>query len=497
MSSPIRKIVVAGGGITAWSAAAALKRRLAHIAVTVIATPPPVQAMAEQLSSTLPSILDFHADLHLSDADVILRANSSLRMGTLFEGWRHDGGSYVHAYGEYGTPLGSAAFHQHWLRAALTDTPAPFDCFSPAAVIGRAGRIVPPEAAHTPPLTACTHGLEIDPNRYRQMMRAYALHLGVEEIPGRVANVLLHIESGFIDHVQVENGETAAGDLFVDCTGPAAVLRSTMGGTYESWENWLPCDRVILGEAPPVSDPSPLTTATAHGAGWTWEAQSMVRTSLGFVYASRHLSDEHAARLLESRPGARLGEPMTLHQGRWTEAWRGNCVAVGEAGIAVEPLEWTNLHLAHSAIDRIISMMPGSDCAPVELAEFNRQSAAEADRVRDFLALHYVTCGREEPFWREAAAVEPPPQLAHTLSLFRERGRLPFYEEETFTRDSWVAVMLGQDVRPRRVDPLVESVPPEQAQLALSRMREAVDALARRLPTQRAYFNSITRQAAP
>ena len=67
--------------------------------------------------------------------------------------------------------------------------------------------------------------------------------------------------------------------------------------------------------------------------------------------------------------------------------------------------------------------------SPVELWDYNRQTGAEADRVRDFLVLHYATAGGQS----RAALV---PRFGHTLEQFRERGRLPFYEEETFSRQT-------------------------------------------------------------
>src|SRR4051812_11847929 len=115
-SRAIRSVVVVGGGIIGWSAAAALKRRLPTLSVTVIACPPAVNALAERIISTLPSIVDFHGDLGLSAADTVLGAGSRYRLGTRFEGWAET--DYVHAYGSYGASLGSVAFHQYWLRAA-------------------------------------------------------------------------------------------------------------------------------------------------------------------------------------------------------------------------------------------------------------------------------------------------------------------------------------------------------------------------------------------
>jgi tryptophan halogenase len=200
----------------------------------------------------------------------------------------------------------------------------------------------------------------------------------------------------------------------------------------------------------------------------------------GSVFSSAHCADSDSA--------------IPIRQGRLSEPWVRNCVAIGDAAVTVEPLEWTNLHLAHSQIDRLISMMPDTGFAPVELAEYNRQCNAEADRVRDFLCMHYVTARRTEPFWKDASAVEPPPSLAHTLSLFAERGRLPYYEEETFARDSWLAVLLGQGLLPRRIDPLADSVTSEQAERALSSRRQP---LAQAQPSYSGTFLQMGQSAQP
>jgi tryptophan halogenase len=116
--------------------------------------------------------------------------------------------------------------------------------------------------------------------------------------------------------------------------------------------------------------------------------------------------------------------------------------------------------------------------------------------MRDFLVLHYAAARRPEPFWQAATAAEPPASLAHTLALFRERGRLPIYEEETFARDSWLVVLLGQGVIPERSDPLIDSVPPDQAERTMAKMRESIAALIPGLPTHSAYLRNLSRQFA-
>ena len=44
-----------------------------------------------------------------------------------------------------------------------------------------------------------------------------------------------------------------------------------------------------------------------------------------------------------------------------------------------------------------------------------------------------------------------PDSLRHKIALFREAGRVFRYDEELFTKPSWVAVMVGQHITPRHV----------------------------------------------
>lgn len=493
-AAAIRDVVIAGGGLLGWSAAAALRRKLPALRVTVLPLPPPRDALVERIGSTLPSIVEFHGDIGLNNRET-LRAGCGLRLATEFDGWSADCPPYVHAYDRHGQQFGAASFHIHWVRQAKLGPTPPFDNYSAAATMARAGRFVLPEEDPASPLAHFGFGLALDPVGYPQMLRAYALHLGAIERPGGLAGVRLRGEDGFIEALALDDGSMLGADLFVDCTGPRALLRGVLDQAFEDWSEWLPCDRLLLVDTAAPANPSPLDRCVAHDAGWRWVAEGPARTSHGLAYGAAYLGDDPAADLLRRAAGAAPGEPVTIHQGRRPEPWLRNCVAIGDSATMVEPLEWTNLHLAHNAIDRLVAMMPDRDCAPVELWDYNRQCAAETDRVRDFLALHYAASSRDAPFWRRLRETAPPPGLAHTLSLFAERGRLPFYEEETFTRDSWLAVLLGQGVIPRRTDPLIDIVPPAQSDRAMAALRDGIDRRVPALPTQAEFLTMLQRQA--
>lgn len=449
---PMAKVAVAGGGLAGWSAAAALKRHIPSLEVSIVSPATQANSIVDRVISTLPSIMHFHEDLGLGEADTLVRAGSGLRLGTCFEAWVDGRPAYVHAYGNYGRSIEGTAFHQQWLRLRRTGDVKPFDRFSAAAELGRAGRITAADGEKI------GYGLQLSLERYQQLMRAYALHLGIRERPGSIKSVELRGTDGFVDKLLLDDGSTVAADLFVDCTGPAAALRSRIGGEFIDWSRWLPCDRLIFASAEADPDVQLLDHVRAVECGWRWSASSPLVASYGAAFSS---ANSQTRDLVESFPDN--CREIDIRQGRWAQLWVGNCVAIGDAAVTVEPLEWTNSHLVHSQIDRLVSMMPGRDCSPVELGEFNRQCSAEADRIRDFICLHYLTARRHEPFWKEAAAIQPPSSLEHIMSLFGERGRLPYYEEETFSRDSWLALLLGQGFEPRHTDPLADIVPTERA----------------------------------
>jgi tryptophan halogenase len=449
----LRSILVVGGGMVGWSAAAALKRRLPQLDITIVPVAPPADALADHIASTLPSILGFHGDLGIGLGDAVLRTGSHYRLGTLFRDWVEGAPDYVHAYGRAGMPIGGAPFPAIWARAAQAGVAPPFDTLSAAAMMARTGRFVMPQAEGL--LAEHSFGLTLDIPRYTAMLMAFARHVGVQGHLGDVAQVEQDAR-GDIAAVVLDDGTRLTADLYCDCTGPAARLHGAMAVPREDWQAWLPCDRLVLEEVAGDDEAAPMEQVTVTDHGWRWVGARQRGTVFCAVSGA---PDEGAVAF---RSGATL------------EPWRGNVVAIGDAAVGVEPLEWSNLHLAHSAIDRLIAMLPAGRPHPLEAAEYNRQALAEARRVRDFLVLHYATARRDAPFWQARAQAELPESLAHTLRLFRERGRLPYYEEETFDRDSWLAVLFGQQVLPHRIDPLTDAVPPAEAEAALASLRHSI-----------------------
>ena len=121
---------------------------------------------------------------------------------------------------------------------------------------------------------------------------------------------------------------------------------------------------------------------------------------------------------------------------------------MGLAAGFIEPLESTSITLIQTAVERLIDLFPDRDFDPALADEYNRATALEFERIRDFLILHYHGNQRlGEPFWDRMREAALPDKLAHKIRLFRARGKLVRYEWEAFLDPSWLSLYIGLDMR--------------------------------------------------
>ena len=482
----IRSVAVLGDGIVGLSAAVAFARALPGLAVTVVGAAPDPAALADHMPGSLPSIAEFHDRIGVTEAEAVA-AGATHRIAIRFDGWTSDGRPYVHAFGDHGRAIAPGAFHQHWLNARRQGQAEPFDAYSGAAALAAAGKFVHPSDDPASPLSRFEYALRLDPPRYCALLLAHARRRRIAFAPGRFAGVVRR-EDGGVAALALDNGGRVEADLFLDCAGPSAPIRSALDARFEDWGEALPCDRLLLADAPPRA-PTSCDEATAVGAGWRWAAPLRDRTITGFAYAARLTSASRAARIFPSG-----SDPVTLRPGFRPDPWLRNVLALGDAAVAVDPLEWTNLHLAQSGIVRALDLLPGRDCHSLEVAEYNRRTRGQAERVRDFVAAHFLAAGRRRGEFWGARRGAPPDSLAHTLAQFAGRGRLPHYEEESFGKESWLAVFLGLGMVPSRPDPVASAADPNMVQAALRAIAASIAALPGRLPPYGDYLSDLLRQ---
>jgi len=459
----IRSVAVLGGGITGLSAALAFARALPQVQVSLIRTPADPNTLADRLPGTLPSIARFHDAIGLPEAELLRSGAATRRLGTRFEHWSADDARWIHVHGDYGLPAGIVPFHQLWAQARRLGQGRAYHAYSAGAVIADAGKFVLPDGDPRSPLSTFDYALRLSREQYAALLAALAGSAGVAMSDGTLAQAERRADGG-VAALLLADGRRIEADLFLDCTGTSAALLSKLADSFEDWSGYLPCHRLLLSTGPATRADS-CDTVEALPDGWQ---------------SSTPLPD----RTLQVRASDTAeGDAITIRPGRRPNPWLHNVLAIGDAAIAIDPLVSANLHLAHSAILRALALLPGRDCAPVELAEYNRLTALEAARVRDFTALHYLRSGRSDgAFWQAAARLPVPDSLAHTLQQFDTRGRLPFHEEETFEKDSWLAALCGMGMLPRATDPVALAAPLEINLPTLEQFADDLAAMAARLP---------------
>ncbi|MGM9482569.1 tryptophan halogenase family protein [Roseateles sp. NT4] len=462
----LRRIVIVGGGSAGWMCAAALAARLGPQGpwqITLVESDDiGIVGVGE---ATIPPIRGFNARIGLDEDEFLRETGGTFKLGIEFVSWGAVGERYMHAFGDVGRSLDELPFHQHWLRLGAKLPLAEFSINNQAAL---AGRFMRPRADMAgSPLAEIAYAFHFDASRYAALLRRHAEKQGVRRIEGRIDHVERN-DAG-IRRLYLHDGSELEGDFFLDCSGLHALLiGKTLGVPFEDWSNWLPCDRAW---AVPTANHGPLlpyTRATAHEAGWQWRIPLQHRTGNGHVFASA-FTDEAAARdtLMRNLDSEPVAEPRLIkfRTGRRQQAWVGNCVAIGLSSGFLEPLESTSIHLIQSAVLRLIDLFPSEGLEAADIAEYNRQTAAEMAAVRDFIILHYKLTRRDDsPFWRHCRAMAVPESLQARMDLFASHGRLFRHGQELFSEPSWLHVLIGQGLMPRSHHPLAATRPREQAQ---------------------------------
>ncbi len=492
--------VIVGGGSAGWMAAAALAQAIegAHPISLIESEEIGTVGVGE---ATIPPLQFFNKVLGINEREFVRATQASFKLGIEFRHWGRAGQRYFHQFGEFGANIDGISFHQFWLRLKASGHPHPLSDYSPAAIAAEQCRFLPPFPTMPRDMPQLAYAYHFDAGLYARFLRSYAEQRGVVRHEGRIVHVDRDGESGLIEGLRLQDGRNIAGDFFLDCSGfQGLLIERTLGTGFEDWSQWLPCDRALALPCERNEEGFvPYTRSTAHQAGWQWRIPLQHRTGNGHVYCSNYVSDEQAARiLLANLDGKALAEPKLLRftAGRRKLFWNGNCVALGLAGGFMEPLESTSLHLVQSAVFRFLSLLPYSASPdPTASDEFNRLSIAEYEQIRDFIILHYVANGRDEPFWRDCQQMSIPDTLAHRLELFRSRGKVARHDGQLFADASWVAVMLGQGVEPRRWDPVADIMPIAELQQKADGLRTKLHAAVARMPSHRQFIENNCKAA--
>ena len=485
MQTPIKKVVIAGGGTAGWMTADLMQKVLqGQIEIELIESEDiGIVGVGE---ATIPPIQVFNQFLGLDEKEFLRETNGTIKLAIQFENWRVDGESYLHTFGAPGANVGFCNFQHYWLKAyksGLEKSIWEYDLNYLCCIDESFNKINTQN-----PLFEMPYAYHFDSSIYGKYLRKIAEKGGVIRTEGIIEHIQQDPTSGHITGLQLKSGQQINGDLFIDCTGTRALLsQKTLGVEYEDWSHWLAADSALAVQTNRFDKTLPYTRSIAHDIGWQWRIPLTHRNGNGIVFSSQYMTDEQAHdRLINNLDSEPVNDvrKISFKTGRTKEQWHKNVISIGLASGFLEPLESTSIHLIQSAIVRLLKLFPHQGIQQSAVDLYNEESKTEYETIRDFIILHYYVNERNDSdFWRDMRNLPLPDRLAHKIQVFSDVGEIFNDQHDIFRDASWLQVMLGQGILPKDYHPSVNQMSDAQLSDMLAKVHAAKrQPLAKMLP---------------
>ena len=395
------KIVIVGGGTSSWMSAAALAKTFPEYDITVIKGGDPI-GVGE---STTPHINQYLKYMGIDDVTFLREARATYKSTSRFVDFCEKGQVFHYPNGQsVGIGLTETDFQEWMVAKAYGQEVPPFaDVFMPFVTVAEEGKMPLDHPYLLPYELAKDRSFHIDGEAFSTYLKNTFCEK-VKTIDSDVKSV--SYDDRGVAFVCIERGDfdvrapRIEADLFLDCTGQLAVL----GGAQSTWNEY---DSILTDTALVVKteytdrdkEMVPYTNAQARSAGWEWTIPTWDYISRGYVYSSKHQDDDGAI----AEFGQKNVTQIHFRNGRYDEAWVGNCVKIGLSYGFIEPLESTSLFNTHHGILALIDTLaeePGINQFARD--RFNYNLGEHMDGWREFVEAHYYYSRRSDTeFWKD------------------------------------------------------------------------------------------------
>ena len=454
-----KKIVILGGGTAGWMAANLFVKRWGPEQVSVSLVESPDIGIIGVGEGSTPFLERFFRILDVSDADWMPRCNATYKLGISFAGWSPGAGidSYSHPFLSQVDHLHERAFvaNCHTRRLGLDVHTQPDDFFLNSVLVDQ--HKGPHQAENFPFIIG--YGYHFDAGLLGQYLGELAVSRGAEHVQTKIVDVDM-AEDGNIAALLSEDGTRIEADIFVDCTGFAALLmQKSLGVNFESFKSNLFNDSAVVMPTPGEDSPRPETISTALSNGWCWKIPLTHRYGNGYVYSSDFISADDAETELRTHLGTLDSDEecrhLKMNVGQLEKHWEKNCLALGLSQGFIEPLEATALLLVQQAIEMFVARYEKGDFTAEYRDDYNEKVHERFERVRDYIVAHYKLNTRDDSdYWRaNRENMELSSSLRHILDAWYRRGDLSKEIdrqnlESHFTSMSWHCLLAGYGAFP-------------------------------------------------
>jgi tryptophan 6-halogenase len=409
----IKKIVIVGGGTAGILTAAILSKVFkGKLKIDLIYSDQiPTIGVGESSTASLQSLLSF---LGLDEKDWMSECNAVYKYGGKFMNWSNDGEHMVLVESEGKHYINDNLNLHEYLVSEYQDEPQKiYDIHVTAKMANE--NICPKfddDISYAPKYTKIEslYSYNFDARKFAEVLKQkICIPNGVNFIKGDLKEIKLD-SLGFVEQVKLMDKTKVKGDLYVDCTGfRSSLIEKAMGEPFISFGDSLFCDKAVVA---PIqykdkrSEMNPFTSLYTMTSGWLWKTPIFDRIGSGYVYSSKHISDEDAEKEFRAFNNGYDGEVMNIRMRIGTRARVAvkNVIACGLSSGFAEPMESTGISTFQGILSTFVMELEqnGLKYGNDVINAINNDNIDMMIDIRDFILAHYYMCPRNDtPFWQD------------------------------------------------------------------------------------------------
>ena len=388
------RICIVGGGSSGWMTATTFIKLLNYEEVSLVESPNiPISGVGE---STIQQIRGWMNLIGIDEEEMIRETNGSLKHSIKFTNFlKKDSGSFHY-------PFGQAIYNpnQWWENINNTSPNKYAENINPVALVAERGKFD----------KSTSYAFHFDAVKFgHYLKKTYCSN--VNHITAEVVGCEKG-ENG-IECLKLDNGDVVKADLYIDCSG----FKSLLLGKYME-EPFIPYDHLIPNDTAWATQVSytdkekqlvAYTECTAIDNGWVWNIPLWERIGTGYVYSSKHVSDEDAKQEFISHLQSKgfdtsecIFKKIPMRIGRHERTFVKNVVAIGLSAGFIEPLESNGLFTVHQNLIDLYKTLRRGKPSQFMKDLYNSATSLSFDEFADFVAVHYTFTQREDtPYWRD------------------------------------------------------------------------------------------------
>lgn len=425
--------------------------------------------------------------LGLDEKAFMKLTGATFNLGTWFKGWQDSSHHYFQPFGTHGGPMDFVSFQHYLFKKRGFDKNVSYEDYSLSCVAASKCKFTHPKSDPTSIASTIGYSLAIDEQATVKGLMGYLAETDVTFYDADISFVKADGES--IQTLELSDGTSVSGTMFIDCTGQArSLIKSLNGFEHKACKrlgSYTVADFTIKSD----SELKPYSEVHNTASGWFRIDQSQAVTAGQFI-GDESLSEQDVINAVQAAvPNADVSVTSieSFVSGRLENLWLGNCVAMGETAANYEPLDCSPLHSLIAQSFRLLDLFPRSENVELQRFELNRKAVWWHDNIRDFNLLRHAMRNSKQSLTK-LIDTDLPSSLKHKLSLYQSNGQVADSEEEPFHDDYLTATMIGLQLYPNKYNPLLESFDFAELNTRFNAMRDKIGLASDIMPNHQDYL---------